>query len=100
VAAATWVTNSAMPALASAAKALPALKPNQPTHSMAVPAMVSPGLCAGRSCCGWPLRRPSMVATTNAETPAVVWTTKPPAKSITPSSASQPPPHTQWATGE
>jgi hypothetical protein len=36
---------------------------------------------------------------TSAETPAVVWTTMPPAKSSTPACASQPPPHTQCATG-
>ena len=42
---------------------------------------------------------PSSVAATSAETPAVVWTTIPPAKSSTPSAASQPPPHTQWVTG-
>ena len=52
VAAATWVTSNAMPALPSAAKALPALKPYQPTHSIAAPAIVKAGLCAGRSSCG------------------------------------------------
>ena len=40
-----------------------------------------------------------MVAATRAETPAVVWTTMPPAKSRTPRWASQPPPQTQCATG-
>ena len=36
---------------------------------------------------------------TPADTPAVTWTTMPPAKSMTPSWASQPPPHAQCATG-
>src|SRR5690606_39966213 len=34
---AIWVTSMAMPAVSSAAAAEPALKPNQPTHSMAAP---------------------------------------------------------------
>ena len=34
---ATWVTSMAMPARESAARAEPALKPNQPTHSRAAP---------------------------------------------------------------
>ena len=37
VAAEIWVTKSAMPAAPSAASAEPALKPNQPTHSIAAP---------------------------------------------------------------
>ena len=37
VAADMCVTKSAMPAAPSAARADPALKPNQPTHSMAAP---------------------------------------------------------------
>jgi hypothetical protein len=38
-------------------------------------------------------------AATSAATPAFTWTTVPPAKSSAPRSASQPPPHTQWAIG-
>ena len=38
-------------------------------------------------------------ARTSAETPAVTWTTMPPAKSMIPKSASQPPPQIQWAAG-
>ncbi|MDT4862364.1 hypothetical protein FQZ97_970140 [compost metagenome] len=43
-AAAMWVTASASPARPSAASAEPALKPNQPTQSRPVPAMVRPRL--------------------------------------------------------
>ena len=43
-AAARCVTAIARPARPSAATAEPALKPNQPTHSMPAPAMVSPRL--------------------------------------------------------
>ena len=41
------VTSSAMPAVPSAASALPALKPNQPTHSMQAPVTVMVMLCGG-----------------------------------------------------
>ena len=37
---ASWVTAIAMPATPSAASSLPALNPNQPTHSMAAPMIV------------------------------------------------------------
>src|SRR5690606_36570125 len=37
---AIWVTSMAMPAVSSAAAAEPALKPNQPIHSMAAPIRV------------------------------------------------------------
>ena len=40
VAVAIWVTAMAMPAVPSAANSLPALKPNQPTHSMEAPMTV------------------------------------------------------------
>ncbi len=43
VAAEMCVTAIAMPAVPSAASADPALKPNQPTHSIAAPIMVRPG---------------------------------------------------------
>ena len=94
-----WVTSSAMPAEPSAARALPPLKPYQPTHSMPAPIMVMPGLCGGRSSAGKPSRGPSIRAATMAETPAVACTTRPPAKSITPRCCNQPPPQTQWQTG-
>ena len=61
--------------------------------------MVNDGLCGSISCLGKPWRLPISAAATSAETPAVVWTTIPPAKSSVPMPASQPPPQTQWATG-
>ena len=93
------VTRIAMPAPPSAASCEPPLKPNQPTHSMAAPMAVMPGLCGGRRSRGKPRRGPSSEASTSADTPAVAWTTRPPAKSLMPMSASQPPPQTQWQTG-
>ena len=98
--AAAWVLMIAAAALSEAVSADPPLNPNQPVHSSAAPAMVSAGLCGSISVLGKPARRPSSAAATSAETPAVVWTTMPPAKSSTPSLvASQPPPQIQWATG-
>ena len=41
------VTSMAMPASPLAASALPALKPNQPTHSMPAPVTVMVMLCGG-----------------------------------------------------
>ena len=48
---------------------------------------------------GKPLRLPRTIAATIAATPALMWTTVPPAKSMKPMSPSQPPPQTQWHTG-
>ena len=93
------VTSIAMPASALAATALPALKPNQPTHSMPAPVTLMVRLCGGSSRPGKPSRAPRTSAAVSAPTPAVRCTTRPPAKSSTPRSASQPPPHTQCATG-
>ena len=98
--AATCVLMIAVAASSVALSAEPPLNPNQPTHSRPAPAMVSAGLCGSISVLGKPWRLPSSTAMTSAETPAVVWTTIPPAKSSVPSFAeSQPPPHTQCATG-
>src|SRR5512140_3193163 len=44
---ATWVTTKALVARAPELSALPALKPNQPTHSMAAPVTVNGRLCGG-----------------------------------------------------
>src|SRR5512137_2015265 len=44
---AMWVTTNALVARAPELKALPALKPNHPTHSMAAPVTVSGRLCGG-----------------------------------------------------
>src|ERR1700722_6403410 len=99
VAAERCVVSIAMPASALEASALPALKPNQPTQSSGAPTITIQGACGGRTDFGKSTRGLSIQATTRAETPAVTCTTMPPAKSITPRLASQPPPHTQWATG-
>ena len=47
VAAEICVTNIAIPALALAARAEPALKPNQPTQSIHAPIIANTGLCGG-----------------------------------------------------
>ena len=73
----------------------PALNPYRPTQSMAAPVIVIPGRCGGLSSLGKPRRLPSILARTSADTPAVTCTTSPPAKSMTPNPASQPPPQIQ-----
>ena len=52
VAAERCVTSIAMEASVPALSALPALNPNQPTHSMAAPTMTIQGACGGRTCFG------------------------------------------------
>ena len=99
-AAAVLVTMKALAARPFAATAEPALNPNQPNHSRPAPRTV-----IGTSCgsIGSPLtaRRPISSATTSAETPELMWTTVPPAKSSAPSLNSQPSAdQTQWASGE
>ena len=76
-----WVTSIAMAALLSAATADPALKPNQPTHSIPAPVTVMVRLCGGMAVEPNPLLPPIDVAAIKAATPAVMWTTEPPAKS-------------------
>ncbi len=66
---------------------------------MPAPATVSVMLWGFMGVSGKPRRTPSMSAATSAAVPAVTCTTVPPAKSIRPSSPSQPPPQTQWHTG-
>ena len=89
------VTNIAIPASPLAARAEPALKPNQPTHSIPAPVTVMVKLCGGIAWFGKPRRLPMTSAATSAPTPAVMCTTVPPAKSNKPIWPSQPPPHTQ-----
>src|SRR5262245_50075020 len=93
------VTSIAIAASPFAASALPPLKPNQPTHNIPAPATVNVMLCGNIGCDGKPRRGPIVSAAVNAATPAVKCTTMPPAKSSTPIDCSQPPPHTQCATG-
>jgi hypothetical protein len=99
VAAEMWVTSMAMAASPLAARALPPLKPNQPTQSMPAPVTVMVMLCGIMGVSGKPRRGPSTRAATSEATPAVMCTTVPPAKSYSPMEPSQPPPQTQWVTG-
>ena len=84
VAAAMWVTSSAMAAVPLAARALPALKPNQPTHSIPAPITAKGRLWGRMTCLGYPLRLPSSRHVTSPAMPALTCTTVPPAKSSTP----------------
>ncbi len=76
-----WVATRAMAALPSAARALPALKPNHPTHSIPAPPTVMVRLWGMMGVLGKPSRGPITSAATSAATPAVMCTTTPPAKS-------------------
>src|SRR5947207_4928245 len=99
------VAINALVARELAANALPALNPNQPTHSRQAPMKLSTKLCGGIGCLGNPVRLPKYRAQTSAETPELMCTTVPPAKSsvgnFPPSDAfSSPPfPHTMCASG-
>ena len=105
---ATWVFVKARAARPFAASAEPALKPNQPNHSSPAPSITN-GRLWGLNCAfGQPLRLPSTIASARPAAPALMWTAVPPAKSSTPSFASQPAPlplaspkaNTQCATGK
>ena len=76
------VATNAFAEIPSAATALPALKPYQPTHSMPVPTMVSVRLCGRKARCPQPLRLPRIRHSTSADQPDDMWTTVPPAKSM------------------
>ena len=97
---ARWVATKAVAAVALAARALPPLNPNQPNQSRPVPSMVMGRLCGMKLAWPKPRRGPMTSTAARAAMPLVACTTRPPAKSSTPSRASQPPlPHTQWQTG-
>src|SRR4051812_14937404 len=81
-AAAIVVVTKALAAIVSAATALPALKPYQPTHSMPVPIMVSTRLCGAKLSLPKPRRLPTIDASTIADHPEDMCTTVPPAKSM------------------
>ena len=99
-AAAMLVTVNALAARPPAVSAEPALKPNQPNHRRPAPRTVI-GTSCGSVLSPFMWRRPIISATTRAETPELMWTTVPPAKSSAPSLNSQPSvDHTQWAIGE
>src|SRR5260370_7344425 len=72
----------------------------QPNHKSPAPSSTSGTLWGTIAVRLKSFRGPSIRAATSAETPALMCTTVPPAKSSAPSFASQPPdPHTQWASG-
>src|SRR6267378_8468494 len=76
------VVVNALAATPSAATALPALNPYQPTHSMPVPTIQSTMLCGGIGSLPKPRRLPSIRHRTRADHPEDICTTVPPAKSI------------------
>src|SRR6266404_2789477 len=77
---AKWVATKALVASAFAANALPALNPNQPTHSRHAPMVLSTRLCGRMGSTRYALRGPRYNAHTSAEIPEVMCTTVPPAK--------------------
>src|SRR6266851_10082952 len=104
-AAAKCVATKALVAKGLEARALPALKPNHPTHNKHAPIKLSTKLCGGMGCFGKPVLLPRYRAQTRADTPELMCTTVPPAKSsvgnFPPSEAfnSPPLPHTMCASG-
>src|SRR5438105_4443977 len=102
VAVARWVATNALPASPPEERALPALNPNQPNHRIDAPSTTNGTLCGTNASLPHPLRLPRYRAHARAATPALMWTTVPPAKSSAPRCPAprNPPPHTQWATGE
>src|SRR5437899_5853440 len=100
VAAAVLVFVNAIAARPFAASADPALNPNQPNHSSPAPSSTSGTLWGTMGTRLKSFRGPSIRAATNAENPALMCTTVPPAKSSAPRDWSQPPaPQTQCASG-
>src|SRR3954466_8668173 len=99
-AAAMFVTVKALAARPPAVSADPALNPNQPNHRRPAPRTVI-GTSCGSLLSPFMWRFPIISATTRADTPELMWTTVPPAKSSAPSLNSQPSTdQTQWAIGE
>ncbi len=100
-AAAILVTTNAFTANSSAAKALPALNPNQPNQSKPAPNIIMGRLCSDASCLTpWaflnPNLGPTIRAAAKAAMPEFICTTVPPAKSKAPISNNHPPEaHTQ-----
>src|SRR5439155_541072 len=81
IAAAVLVLVNASAARPLAARAEPALKPNHPNHRSPAPSSTSGTLCGTIAVRLKSRRAPSIRAATSAETPALMWTTVPPAKS-------------------
>src|SRR2546425_2749007 len=76
------VVVKALAATTSAATALPALNPYQPTHSMPVPTIQSTMLCGGIGSLPKPRRFPRNKQRISADHPEDMCTTVPPAKSM------------------
>src|SRR5438067_13093475 len=79
---ASVVVMNAFAAIPSAATALPALNPYQPTHSIPVPTMQSTIECGGIASFPKPMRLPRIRQRISADHPEDMCTTVPPAKSI------------------
>ncbi len=94
-AAAISVVPKACTARPLAARALPALKPNQPNQMRAQPSKVKGRLCGVKDCLPIPIRAPSSCAVARPAAADAICTTAPPAKSTAPILAIQPPPQTQ-----
>src|ERR1700722_14641564 len=75
------VAMKAFAEMTSAATALPALNPYQPTQSIPVPIIQSTMLCGGIGSLLNPRRGPRIRQRIKALHPDVIWTTVPPAKS-------------------
>src|ERR1700691_506722 len=72
------VVVNALAAITSAATALPALNPYQPTQSMPVPTMHSTVLCGVKFSLPNPMRLPKIMQRMRADQPEVICTTVPP----------------------
>src|SRR4030095_1316014 len=79
---ASVVLMTAFAAIPSGARALPALKPYQPTQSKPVPTMQSTMLCGAMISLLNPSLCPRRRHKTSADQPELMWTTVPPAKSM------------------
>src|SRR5277367_6238638 len=108
VAVASVVVVKALAAMTSAAQALPALNPYQPTQSRLAPMKVSTVLWGAKWVLPQPARLPRMRASVKPDQPEDMCTTVPPAKSMpligalafqTPLKAPSTP-HTLWASGK
>src|SRR5689334_4619901 len=97
---AIWVFMNARAVVPSTPSSEPALKPNQPNQSSPAPSSTSGRLCGRIGSLPKPRRLPSTSASARPAEPALTCTTVPPAKSSIPRLLSQPPPHTQCATGK
>src|SRR5436190_16324497 len=69
---ASVVVVKALAAMPSAATALPALNPYQPTHNIPVPTMHSTMLCGGIGSLPKPIRLPRMIQRISADQPEVM----------------------------